>query len=181
MYQYALSRIDSAQLYLSYLWDPIKCTTHPSIADEAWYWPKRVLRSGWLCITSIGLFYERVVVWLFTHEKLLVTTLFAHAQFLGEFGTFVKSTLWLSWLFTPVRCLCCPCFMDEEMMRAHLFAYMGIMLAFKQSYRIWQFTLKLINCERCRMLLSSDIACISDFKSTYICMYKHFIGQSPSV
>ena len=25
---------------------------HPSAADEAWYWPKRILRSGWLCITS---------------------------------------------------------------------------------------------------------------------------------
>ena len=25
---------------------------HPSAADEAWYWPKCVLRSGWLCVTS---------------------------------------------------------------------------------------------------------------------------------
>ena len=25
---------------------------HPSTADEAWYWPKPVLHSGWLCITS---------------------------------------------------------------------------------------------------------------------------------
>ena len=115
----------------------------------------------------IGLFYKRdVVVSLFTHVKLirrLVTTLFAHAQFLGEFGTFVKSTLWLCWLFIPARCLCCPCFMDEEMMKT--LAYIGIMLAFGQSYRMWQFTLKLINCERFRMLLSSDVACISDFKT----------------
>ena len=25
---------------------------HPSAADVAWYWLKRILRSGWLCITS---------------------------------------------------------------------------------------------------------------------------------
>ena len=27
-------------------------TCYPSAADEAWYWPKHVLHSGWLCITS---------------------------------------------------------------------------------------------------------------------------------
>ena len=31
----------------------------PSAADEAWYWPKRILRSGWLCKTSRPVLQER--------------------------------------------------------------------------------------------------------------------------
>ena len=31
--------------------------SHPSAADEAWYWLKRVLRSGWLYITSRPIFF----------------------------------------------------------------------------------------------------------------------------
>ena len=30
---------------------------HPSAADEVWYWPKCILRSGWLCMSS------RPIVW----------------------------------------------------------------------------------------------------------------------
>ena len=32
---------------------------HPSTADEAWYWLKRVLHSGWLYITSRPIFFRK--------------------------------------------------------------------------------------------------------------------------
>ena len=31
--------------------------SHPSVADEAWYWPKCVLRSGWLYTISRHVFF----------------------------------------------------------------------------------------------------------------------------
>ena len=40
--------------------------SYPSAADEAWYCPKHVLRSGWLCITSRPIFRGDVVGWLFS-------------------------------------------------------------------------------------------------------------------
>ena len=30
---------------------------HPSVANEAWYWAKRILRCGWLCITSRPIYF----------------------------------------------------------------------------------------------------------------------------
>ena len=40
--------------------------SYPSAADEAWYCPKHVLHSGWLCITSRPIFRGDVVGWLFS-------------------------------------------------------------------------------------------------------------------
>ena len=38
-----------------------------STADEAWYWPKHVLHSGWYCNLSECLFQEEVFYWLFMY------------------------------------------------------------------------------------------------------------------
>ena len=40
-----------------YAWD--SNPSHSSAANEAWYWPKRILHSGWLCITSRPIFKGR--------------------------------------------------------------------------------------------------------------------------
>ena len=49
---------------------PISQVT-PAQLNEAWYWPKCVLRSGWLCITSRPIFKGDVVRWLFPVRRLL--------------------------------------------------------------------------------------------------------------
>ena len=44
---------------------PVPSPSVPSIADEVWYWPKPILRSGWLCLISRPAFVTQgdVVCW----------------------------------------------------------------------------------------------------------------------
>ena len=51
-----------------------------STADEAWYWPKRILHSGWLYITS-----RAVVRWMFLHCWFRL-----RGYLQNYFGTFTK-------------------------------------------------------------------------------------------
>ena len=62
----------------------------PSAADEAWYWPKRVLRSGWLCKTSRPVLQERyglLIVHIYTPgvSNAARWTRFEHNHFIFEY------------------------------------------------------------------------------------------------
>ena len=50
-----LCKLDPLSLRSPLCWAWDTSLGHPSVADEASYWPKRVLRSGWLCIAYLGL------------------------------------------------------------------------------------------------------------------------------
>ena len=108
---------------------------------SSWYWPKRILRSGWICITSRPIFLE----WYFT-DFLCTCTQFRHIVQLAACGgsvgravtlqqscfCWLSQTVWSCFLICKKICpnTCYIVFLSSIQVRLHRTAILP-------SYQIW--------------------------------------------